>query len=155
MQALNTSQSTRRCHSHRLYSHSCDCRSKLWSALFGGLTVDQANFWPLTFDRSDTLPAKESDIWTATRVRKPVCQEISAPCMCNLTQQVRGELQHCNLVHSTLGSERWPSFWLRFDRWPCLFGQFDHWLSADAAVTIESMGVTPLWSNSSTSKIIM
>ena len=29
-------------------------------ALFGSLTVDHANFWPLTFDRSDILPAKKS-----------------------------------------------------------------------------------------------
>ena len=48
------------CHSHRLYSHSCDRGSKLRLALFGGLTVDPANFCPLTFDRSDILPAKES-----------------------------------------------------------------------------------------------
>ena len=48
------------CHSHRLYSHSCDHGSKLWPALFGSLTVDHANFWPLTFDRSDILPAKKS-----------------------------------------------------------------------------------------------
>jgi len=48
------------CHSHRLHSHSCDRGSKLWPALFGSLTVDHANFWPLTFDRSDFLPAKKS-----------------------------------------------------------------------------------------------
>ena len=46
-------------------------------------------------------------------------------------------------VRSTLGSERWPSFWHRFDRWLHLFGWFDRWLSAVAAVTIASMGVTP------------
>ena len=48
------------CHSHRLYSHSCDHGSRLWPALFSSLTVDHANFWPLTFDRSDILPAKKS-----------------------------------------------------------------------------------------------
>ena len=67
------------------------------------------------------------DIWTATRVREPVCQEISAPCMCNPTQQVRSELQHCNLVCSTLESEYWPSFWHRFDCWPTQFRRFDRW----------------------------
>ena len=48
------------CHSHRIYCHSCDRRSKLWLALFGSLTIDHANFWPLTFDRLDILPAKNS-----------------------------------------------------------------------------------------------
>jgi len=35
----------RGCHSHRLYSHSCEHRSKLREALFGGLTVDHIDFW--------------------------------------------------------------------------------------------------------------
>ena len=38
------------CHSHRLNSHSCDRGSKLWPSLFGGLTVDHANWpWPLKY----------------------------------------------------------------------------------------------------------
>ena len=52
--------SVRGCHSHRLYSHSCDRRSQLWPALFSSLTVDHAKFWPLIFDNSDILPAKKS-----------------------------------------------------------------------------------------------
>ena len=44
-------QNSGRCHSHRLYSYSCDCRSKLSPALFSCLTVDHTNFWALTFDR--------------------------------------------------------------------------------------------------------
>jgi len=35
----------RGCHSHRLYSHSSEHRSKLREALFGGLTVDHIDFW--------------------------------------------------------------------------------------------------------------
>ena len=49
-------QNSVRCHSHRLYSHSCNHGSKLWPALFGGLIVDHANFLGLTFDCSDILP---------------------------------------------------------------------------------------------------
>ena len=41
---------TGECQSHRLCSHSCNRRSKLWPALFSSLTVDHVSFsglWPL------------------------------------------------------------------------------------------------------------
>ena len=117
-------------HSHRLYSHSCDRGSKLWPALFGSLTVDHTNFWPLTFDRSDILPAKESQFLNCNPSPRACMLGSKRPTQCNPcnpTQQVWGELHHCNLFRSALGSERWPSLWLRFDRWPYLFWRFDHW----------------------------
>ena len=47
------------CHSHGLYSHSCDRGSKLWPALLGSLTVEHANFWQMKiYGTSQTsLPA--------------------------------------------------------------------------------------------------
>jgi len=35
-------------HSHRLYSHSCNHRSKLWPALFGVWLLTTLIFWALT-----------------------------------------------------------------------------------------------------------
>ena len=97
------------CHSHRLYSHSCDRGSKLWPALFGSLTVDHANIWPLTFDRSDILPAKKS--------RYLNCNQSPRACLLgnkrsahvyNPTARV-GANWSTNLVRSALGFERWPT----------------------------------------------
>ena len=97
---------------------------RLFSAVWP-LTTLIFGHWPLT--AQIFCPQRSLDIWAATQVRESVSQEISAPCMCNPTQQVRSELQYCNMVRSTLGSERWPSFWLRFERWLHLFGWFDRW----------------------------
>ena len=57
----------RRCHSGRLYSHSCDRRSKLWVALFGGLTVDHTDFRGL-----EHCPCCISaiDFWLHTHLQK-------------------------------------------------------------------------------------
>ena len=114
--------------------------SAVWPLTTLILAID---LWPLIF-----WPQRSLNIWTATQVNRPVCQEISAPWICNLTQQV-GE-NYSTVIWSV------PHWDLNIDRFffypaltvdPAYSGglTIDRWLSAVAAVTIESMGVTPPW----------
>ena len=78
---------------------------RLFSAVWT-LTTLILGHWPLT--ARIFCPKRSLDIWTATKVREPVCLEISVPRKCNPTARF-GANCSTNLVRSALGFERWPT----------------------------------------------
>ena len=133
------------CYSHRLYSHSCDCRSNFdWLFLaVWPLTTLIFGHWPWT--TQIFCLQRSLDIWTATQVREPVHQEISAPCMCNPTH--RFGANYSTVIwsdpHWDLNVDRLFDSALTVDPTYLAGLTIDRWLSAVRAVTIEFMGMTP------------